>query len=644
MRWVAAVLCIIGFAALRCSAAGDAPAAPEYEDKLIEGGNLAPLEPEEGDFAYNAEGRARSWRVEGFGSYLNQGGVTTHETGLVLSGRLDSLEYGAFSVDATIRGDGTTSVFSISQRGLAFDGGWVANNGAGMLSTPAIDLARNQYRFYLPTFTTLGAQTEWLQGDRIQLQASVGSPGLFDGLRVPGFSRLGGTLATAGVQLHLDKNISIGVQVADAHDVPTATVASDTTNPKIDARSAYAALKIEDAKSYTQFNLLDSEVGDTRHSLAAWFDHEERDGRMRWNYGAFRFDPGMVWGYTPINSDLRGGYVRANYSSQQWIWSLGLDGVAPVTDNGTRGWYSSGNVRYQMDHSTGFGGSVSVRSGSVPYSVATSIFVDETSRFGSSRAQVDLVDSRNQLRSQNLTLDQAWPTQVGLRLSTSLAVGQENGPGSNIKRVSASAFGGYDLTNRLSIEGNLRYSVDRDTESARTTGIYANIGLVWRLAQRWSIVATYYDNRSEMVPFTSSIAPLIPVELPATIPRDRAFFLNVRYEDHAGTPMAPLGGAPGTGAGTLVGYVYYDANDNGRHDANEQGAGNITIVLDGRFSTRTDKDGRFEFPLLAAGPHNITVIPDNLALPYSVTGEGKRQVMIRTRETTNLDIAASKQQ
>ena len=67
-------------------------------------------------------------------------------------------------------------------------------------------------------------------------------------------------------------------------------------------------------------------------------------------------------------------------------------------------------------------------------------------------------------------------------------------------------------------------------------------------------------------------------------------------------------------------------------------------MLDGRFSTRTDKDGRFEFPLLASGPHTITVIPDNLALPYSVTGEGKREVMIRTRETTNLDIAASKQQ
>jgi len=399
---------------------------------------------------------------------------------------------------------------------------------------------------------------------------------------------------------------------------------------------------VEDGTSWMQLNLLDSEINDTRHNVAVWFDREVRDGRYRWNYGLFQFDPNMVWGYTPINQDLRGGYVRTNYASQQWTWSLGLDGVAPVTNVGTRGWYSSGNVRYQVDHSTGVGASLTARTGSVPYSLGSSIFVDETTRFGSTRVQLDLVDARNQLRSQNVTLDQAWPTQVGMRLSTSLSLGQETSPGSTVKRVSAALFGGLDLTNRLSVEGNLRYSIDKDT--TRTTGVYANIAMVWRIAQRWSLVATYYDNRSETAPFTSTLTPLIPVELAPEIPRDRALFLNVRYEDHAGTPVAPLGGAPGTGAGTLVGYVYYDANDNGRHDANEQGAANLTVVLDGRFATRTDKEGRFEFPLLATGPHNITIVPDNLALPYAISGEGKREVIIRTRETTSLDIAATKQQ
>ena len=123
--------------------------------------------------------------------------------------------------------------------------------------------------------------------------------------------------------------------------------------------------------------------------------------------------------------------------------------------------------------------------------------------------------------------------------------------------------------------------------------------------------------------------------------RDRAIFLTVRYEDRAGTPAAPLGGAPGSGAGNIVGYLYFDSNDNERRDANESGAANVTILLDGRFSARTDNQGKFEFPSVVAGTHTISVIPDNLPLPYSVGGDGKRQVVVRTRESMIVDIAAS---
>jgi hypothetical protein len=65
-------------------------------------------------------------------------------------------------------------------------------------------------------------------------------------------------------------------------------------------------------------------------------------------------------------------------------------------------------------------------------------------------------------------------------------------------------------------------------------------------------------------------------------------------------------------------------------------------VLDGRFATRTGTDGRFEFPLVAAGPHFITVIPDNLALPWVIADDGRREVVVRTRETTTLEIAAQR--
>jgi hypothetical protein len=628
-----AIAFLAGLASLHCN-------AQDYEDKLIEGGKLEPLAAEGGDTTYNSEGPARSWRIEGYASRIEQGDTIRHENGMVLAGRLDTLQYGALSIDATLRGAGTASVVTLWQRGLAFDNGWVANNGLGTLNTPAIDLTRNQFRFYLPTFPVLGASTEWIRhGGDLVVQASAGQPGLYDGIRVAGFSRLGGSLSTLGAQLRVDRNLSIGVQLADANNVP-ASVDPSLPSPKVSGRSVFAALQWHDAASQLQLNALDSETSDTgRHNFGIWADGEMRDGRFHHNYGLFRFEPDLSWAYTPVNRDLQGGYYRLSYSSQQWNWSAGVDGVAPVTDApGTRGWFSTGNIRYQADTTTGVGGGSTLRTGQGPSAFAGYAFLDKQTMLGTTRVQVDVVSASGQEHSRQLTVDQAWPTQVGLRLSTSLQAGEQKTTDTDVRRFSVAAFGGIDLTNNLSIEGNIRYSLDRDT--ARTTGLFANLGLAWKITQRWSLLATYYDNRSEVTPF-ATLEPVVVQPLPV-VPRDRAFFLNVRYEDHAGTPVAPLGGMPGTGAGSLTGYVFYDANDNGRRDATEQGAANLTVILDGRFGARTDKDGRFEFPLLASGSHAIAIIPDNLALPYSISGEGRREVIIHTRETTTLDVAAVK--
>jgi hypothetical protein len=625
------------------AAATTARGPSEYEDNLIEGGKLEPLATESGDTTYNAEGPARSWRVEGYASRIEQAGTIRHENGMVLAGRLDTLQYGALSLDATLRGAGTASVVTLWQRGLAFDNGWVANNGLGTLNTPAIDLTRNQFRFYLPTFPVLGASTEWIRhGGDLVIQAATGQPGLYDGIRVAGFSRLGGTVSTVGAQLRVDRNLSVGVQVADANNVPS-SVDPSLPSPKVSGRSVFAALQWHDAVSQLQLNALDSETSDTgRHNLGVWADGEARDGRFHHNYGIFRFEPNLSWAYTPVNANLQGGYYRLSYSSQQWNWSAGVDGVAPVsTANGTRGWFSTGNVRYQVDTTTGVGGGSTLRTGQGPSALAAYAFLDKQTRFGTTRAQLDVVSASGQEHSRQVTIDQAWPTQVGLRISTSLQAGEQKTSDADVKRFSVAAFGGMDLTNNLSIEGNIRYSLDRDT--ARTTGAFANIGMIWKITPRWSLLATYYDNRSDITPF-ATLEPVVPVQPLPVVPHDRAIFLNVRYEDHAGTPVAPLGGMPGSGAGSLMGYVYYDANDNGRRDAAEQGAANLTVILDGRFGTRTDKDGRFEFPLLASGAHAITIIPDNLALPYSIPGEGRREVIVHTRETTTLEVAAKKPQ
>ena len=121
---------------------------------------------------------------------------------------------------------------------------------------------------------------------------------------------------------------------------------------------------------------------------------------------------------------------------------------------------------------------------------------------------------------------------------------------------------------------------------------------------------------------------------------DSGVFLSLRYDINAGRASAPLGGSPGSAAGRLTGSIYLDENQNGRRDASDRGAVNITVLLDGRYAAQTDAQGRFEFPYVRAGAHVITVSSDNLPLPWSIDRDGRTEVRVFTRDTTTVDIGA----
>ena len=88
--------------------------------------------------------------------------------------------------------------------------------------------------------------------------------------------------------------------------------------------------------------------------------------------------------------------------------------------------------------------------------------------------------------------------------------------------------------------------------------------------------------------------------------------------------------------------VYLDANNNGQPDAGEAGAANVTVVLDGRFSVQTNAAGRFSFPVVATGHHVITVVADNLPLPWVLIGDGRRETEVTTRDRTVISIGAQR--
>ena len=620
---------------------------PAYEDRLIEGGSLAPDSLSDDAAAYNAQGWPRFWRIEGVSSYYDQQGLITRENGARFSGSIDTPQYGAITLDATARARPGSFIATVQQRGLAFDGNWFANNALGVVTTLGVDLTRNQYRFYIPTFAALGGTTEWIHDGDLQLQASVGEPGLYDGLRLAGFQSLGGSLATAGAQWAFAPRWQAAVQFTGVENVQSPY--AQNANGRIDGRAAFASLAWTGATTRLQGNVLASDVTDqsaSAHAVGIWLDGSTVADRYTHHYGIYRLEPGLTWGYQPINNDIEGVYYRIAYQSLRWQMDGGIDQVNSVSGNGVNGTYVTLNGRYQLTMGLGFGGNGAWVHSGANDSWAASGFADYAWSMGLSRMSFNAAMNHSTLDShaEQVGIDHTWIMPAGTRLSTSLAAtrdtSQGNIPGttsdSTFRRIGIGVLGGGDITDRLSLDANLQYNIVNRGGTA--TGVYGNVVLNWRVDSHWSLGATYYDNRDDSAKLFQ-LDPLIPVITPVPVQRNRAFFLTLRYEDRAGTPVAPLGGRAGSAAGAIAGYVFLDSNDNGRRDAGEPGAPNVTVLLDRRFSARTDDAGRFEFPFVAAGAHTIAVLPDNLPLPWVVEGD-KREIGVSARESATIEIAA----
>ncbi|ODS62811.1 MAG: hypothetical protein ABS41_06395 [Arenimonas sp. SCN 70-307] len=624
------------------------PEPPAFQDRLIDPDKLAPLPPDDEE-TYDPSGLPRSWRLELVTSQVERGDDRFGETGASFGGLWETEDWGNFSLDATVfrsdqgRGLGSRWIGTATlwQRNLRFDGGWRAENGLGVLNTPLTPLQRDQYRFFLPSAPYSGLVTQWDNaGKGRHFFGGFGQAGVFTGARVVGFDQAEGQVGTLGAQWRWSPSWSGAATVlaTDGRIVP-----DDLGSGQYQDGRTEAAL-LSSAWSGTRDKLklhLHTSRGFLGDASGAWADAESRRGRYTHSYGLFRLEPGLAWGALPINNDAQGAYWRTSYSHPRWTWSAAIDQIDSVSGSSFEGTYANAFLRYQARANFGVGGGLNVRRSQTATDFSTRWFADRRARWGVTRLQLDQAHTSDRDDWQ-LSLDQDLPMKTGSRLTVSGSYGVEDQDGiGRTDTFSLAALGGIELTDRLSLDGNVRWLHGDGPNAYRGTDI--NLSLNWRVASHWWLTATAYNNRGEQrSPF--QLDPLAPPDVFLRIPRERSVFLSLRYERQSGTAAMVLGGMPGTAAGSIAGSVFLDDNGDGVRSASELPAANVTVILDGRYSVRTDSNGNFEFPRVAVGAHTIEVVPDNLPLPWFIDeGSERRAVEVRVRDSERVDIGARRQ-
>ena len=645
-----------------CTAAGAAePAVAAYQDRLIDGGNL-PVELDVDDTAgHSSAGWPRAMYAEAVASRVSRDDASTNEAGVRFGAMLDTPDFGAFTLDATVRvtgseGQETGNMITLMQRGMPVSADWSMNSTVGVAYSPMGDLARSQARFFVPAIQMSGTSVEWRKAGAIQAFASYGEPAVYSGVFIPTVENLGGRQAGAGLQLNLADHWSIAAQAVDVSNVP---IGLEKSSPRISSRSWFGAVASAAGGARAQINVAGSSIEESDAAAGAWLDAALESGRTVHSFGGFYLEPQLVWGNQQLASDAAGGYYRASYRSQRWTLDGGADYVSSVSGDSGDVVFGTGYARYQHSMRLGYGGGASVRQNlsdpdSTPVSgpaigaddhrsTAWSAFgfVDASNRWGIGRGQLDYAED-SERDSAQFSLDQTWNTRVGQRLSTSILYGRTDFGSRTENSAGLAVFGGGSFGRNFSIDANARWN--KAFGGADSDDLFANLALNWGFARGWLVSASYYQNRSDgRFPLTVES----PVGIDPTYERvdrsDSGLYLKVRYDWRAGVPTVPLGGGPGMGSGRINGVLFLDENDNGRLDASETGAANVIVLLNGRFAVRTDASGRFEFPTVVAGNHSLSVVPDNLPLAWSVPAETRFDVRVGVRGQTQVELPAQRQ-
>jgi len=627
-------------------------AAPEakYVDKLIdeslagEDDGLSLEEREEGaqplGRRYSAA-EARYFRRDATDSRYS-------ERGLLLQHRRETLNYGELSLDIQARDSqetGAVPVYAANDSGAQIQfqqyrfpvtSNLFMDNSAGVVRLGPNALVGSSYRVQLPSVLASGVQSVTYR-DENEVRVYSGRVGRLTGSATQVFEKSEGDVLGLGVKQALAPGWSAGAQVVDFKDGLVVA----------DHRSVAFAVQYEDKRAGRRVAV--HGLTDNQGGRGFWTDGVESAGLWKHHYGAYRLPMRLLWADTSIGSDSQGLYARTEYRTQINTVAVGVDvtELNPNDDPGRPGSYSRSvysTLYHRVSRDTYLNGSASVvdtNAKSLPVSAAdstsTSLSAGVGQRFAiglsNFRVLVGRTDSSTYPRhSHGATWDHAWNIRHW-QVSTALSYQKEDAAGLVTERKGASATFRTAIVGTATFDGGVQYTRSQGGDGTGTDGLGGNLNVSWTLSRRWSSRLALLWNRAE------------PTGGPTTGPAvtDKSLFFALRAEDSSGRPFVPLGRDAGNvGTGKIVGWVFFDENNDGVRQASERPAPGVIVYLDGRFSTTTDRDGRFEFVPVPTGAHSLRLSVEQVPLPWGLLDESPRRVEVPLRDAATLEVPLSR--
>lgn len=667
-------------------------AGSDYVDRVMDDGPPSAAEPDTAEvqadtgWPHSLSAELQSWRQDGLGKVRNQS--------LQLAGRIDTPDYGALSFNVNVNrwrnefvgtsglGLPTSSSYlgafrnsntgRIDQRAMPFDGGWLLHNSLGDINTVGTPMSRGLGRVYLPTLPIEGLATTFEKPGRTQFNLAAGRLGYFDGIDFQGFSLTRGTAVGGGVQQQLSggegplalnrtdaafqwvstRRFDVNGQVGSPQDTDSFWGAfawqglapwADSLGPGFGALSERpGGMRVQANVAHSSGRPSDPLSSAARDSAnGAWIDAQWRGDWLQQAASVFYFDPALRWGSNPIAGDLRGASWRGDVSTRQWQLGGSAELSESVSGLSGRSLFANLFGRWRFDSRDAVSATLAGRTGTFA-AQSLQLAWEHQSSWGQTQWRADAAHGRD-TRIVRLGVDHTWNVGEAATLSTSLGVERSDLDGSSGSTtglqygVLGSLPFGAGARLDLGLRGTHRLSGGGDA----TPFLNASARVSWPLGGGWSLIAQYtavrgQESLSPQVVSALTTATQAPV---LNLPSNRTLLVALRWEMRGGTARAPIGGMPGMGAGRVEGHVYFDQNGNGVREANEGGVPGVTVMLNQRYVARTDAQGFYSFPQVAAGRYQVEVVPDNVPLPWGVAPREARAVEVFVRDTARADFA-----